>query len=180
LEERASIVKLLGLPETFAVVLLTFSFILALAPYFSGADFGLFKIPQFTDSAQKKLKIIGPIIFLVMITLFIPMIPQRASTNLNNANQNDKGNQQNNSNNTRIENQTENAATPTPTVDVHAQAQQHLKRANELYNNANDNADFEAAIKECDQALALEPENQEALHLKERINKTREILNRTQ
>jgi len=169
LEERVSIIKLLGLPETFAVVLLTFSFILALAPYFSGADFGLFKIPQFTDSARKKLKIIGPIIFLALVTLFVPMIPRQVSTNSNNANRSDNDNKQSNSNNTRIE----NAVSPTPTVDVHAQAQQHIKRANELY----DKADFEEALKECDKALALEPDNQEARDLKEQITGTMKTLN---
>lgn len=56
------------------MLLLTFSFILLLAPYFSGADFGLFKIPQFTDSARKKLKIIGPIVFLALVMSFVPMI----------------------------------------------------------------------------------------------------------
>lgn len=172
LEERTSIIKLLGLPETFAVLLLTFSFILALAPYFSGADFGLFKIPQFTDSARKKLKIIGPIIFLALVILFVPMIPQHVSTKSNNDNRSDNDNKQGASNNA----QTENAVSPTPLVNVHAQAQQHVKRANDLYNNAN----FEDAINECDKALALEPENQEALSLKTRINKTREVLNRNQ
>lgn len=172
LEQRASIIKLLGLPENFAVVLLTFSFILALAPYFSGADFGLFKIPQFTADARKKLKIIGPIVFLALVILFVPMIPQHVSTNSNNANRNDNNNRQNESNNARIK----NADSPTPTVDIHAQAQQHIKRANDLYNNAN----FEEAVRECDKALALEPENQEALSLKTRINKTREILNQNQ
>jgi hypothetical protein len=139
LEERASIIKLLGLPETFAVVLLTFSFILALAPYFSGADFGLFKIPQFTDSARKKLKIIGPIIFLVLVILFVPLIPQHVSTISNNANRSDNDNKQNEPNNAR----TENTTSPTPLVNIHAQAQQHIKRANDLYNNAN----LEDAIK---------------------------------
>lgn len=89
MEQRTSIIKLLGLPDTFAVVLLTFSFILALAPYFSGADFGLFKIPQFTDSARKKLKVIGPLLFLAIGMLFIPMIPQGVSRNSNNVNRKD-------------------------------------------------------------------------------------------
>jgi tetratricopeptide (TPR) repeat protein len=71
---------------------------------------------------------------------------------------------------------TENANSPIPPISINAQAQQHIKRANDLYNNAN----FEEAIKECDEALALEPENQEALSLKTRINKTRGILNRNQ
>jgi tetratricopeptide (TPR) repeat protein/uncharacterized membrane protein YhdT len=98
LEERASIIKLLGLPETFAVVLLTFSFILTLAPYFSGADFGLFKIPRFTDFARKKLKLIGPIVFLVLVTLFVHMIPQRVSINSNNANRSDNNNNRSDAN----------------------------------------------------------------------------------
>jgi hypothetical protein len=75
LEDKTSIIKSIGLPETFAVVLLTFNFILFLAPYFSGADFGLFKIPQFTDSARKKLKIIGPFVFLLSVMLFVPLLP---------------------------------------------------------------------------------------------------------
>jgi hypothetical protein len=171
LEERASIIKLLGLPETFAVVLLTFSFILALAPYFSGADFGLFKIPQFTDSARKKLKIIGPIIFLVLVILFVPVIPQHVFTNSNKTNRSNNDN-----NNARIE----TVASPSPPVDVYAQVQQHIKRANDLYTHADNDADFAEAVKECDEALSLEPENQEARNLKERINKTRRILNQQQ
>lgn len=172
MEERASIIELLGLPETFAVVLLTFSFILALAPYFSGADFGLFKIPQFTDSAQKKLKLIGPIIFLALISLFVPMIPKHASTNSDNSNRSDKNNKQSDSNNARIK----TAISPTPLVDIHAQVQQYIRRANELYNNA----DFEDAVRECDKALDLEPENQEARNLKEHIKGTMKILNSNQ
>jgi uncharacterized membrane protein YhdT len=155
LEERISIIKLLGLPETFAVVLLTFCLILLLAPYFSGADFGLFKIPQFTDFAKKKLKIIGPIVFAVLVILFVPVITQHVSTSSNNTNRSNNDN-----NNARIE----MVASPSPPVDVHAQAQQHIKRAHDLDNNA----DFEDAVKECDKALDLEPENQEALELKER------------
>lgn len=57
------------------VVVLTFVFILCLAPYLSGADFGLFKIPQFTDVARKRLKIIAPIFLLLSIMLFVPIIP---------------------------------------------------------------------------------------------------------
>jgi len=160
----------MGLPETFAVLLLTFSFILLLAPYFSGADFGLFKIPQFTDSARKKLKIIGPIVFLALVMSFVPLIPGRVA----------KPNESNPVNNTNKPDGPDatptkndgNRATPTPT-DVRAQVQQHVKRANELYNNA----DLEEAVKECDKALELEPANPEALNLKERIQGTIKILN---
>jgi hypothetical protein len=168
LEERASIVKLLGLPETFAVLLLTFSFILLLAPYFSGADFGLFKIPQFTDSARKKLKIVGPIVFLALVILFVPLIPARAPKPI-------EPNPADNTNkpggpDTAPTKSDSNRATP---PDVHARVQQHVTRANELYKNA----ELEEAVKECDKALDLEPGNQQALDLKEHVKGTMKILN---
>ena len=162
LEDKISIIKLSGLPEPFAIVLLTFSFILFLAPYFSGADFGLFKIPQFTDPARKKLKIIGPVIFVLLVALFIPMIP----------NQSDKEGKQTNSNSSR----TKNDSNLTPPLDVRNQAQQHIKRAHDLFEQGAGH--YPDAIKECDEALGLEPDNQEALQLKKQINNTIEILKR--
>lgn len=156
----------MGLPETFAVLLLTFSFILLLAPYFSGADFGLFKIPPFTDSARKKLKIIGPIVFLALVMLFVPMMRVPKSNDpVPSGNTNKPGGPD-----TTPTKNDSNSATP---LDVHVEVQQHIKRANELYNNA----DFEGAVKECDKALELEPGNQEALNLKEHIKGTMRILN---
>lgn len=168
MEDKINIIKLLGLPDAFAVVLLTFSFILMLAPYFSGADFGLFKIPQFTDSARKKLKIIGPIIFLVLVMLFIPIIPKRVSASLSNANSGNTDNKQSITNNA----QTKNVNDPTPTVAQ--QVQDLLKHAKSL----NDNADFDPALIECKKALDLDPENQEALNLKKEIEGSIEIRNR--
>jgi hypothetical protein len=63
---------ILGIPLEFQVVMLTFIFILFLSPYFSNVDFGIFKIPEFTQKAKSKLKIIGPILLLLF---FIPIIP---------------------------------------------------------------------------------------------------------
>jgi hypothetical protein len=168
-EDKTSIVKLLGLPDTFAVVLLTFSFVLLLAPYFSGADFGLFKIPQFTDPARKKLKIIGPIVFLVMLILFVPVIPNAPTIPRNGSDTTDKRSDSHNAQT----NSNSNLSTPR---DVFNQAQQHLARARDLYARAQ----YDDALKECDKVLALEPENQDALSLKTSINKTKEILNRNQ
>jgi hypothetical protein len=159
LEDKTSIVKLLGLPEAFAVVLLTFSFVLLLAPYFSGADFGLFKIPQFTDLARKKLKIIGPIVFLVSFILFLPVIRHGPRTSVNG--------------NDVTTNGSSNLSTPR---DVHNEVQKHLARARDLYAQR----EYKDAVKECDKALDLEPENQDALTLKTSINKTMEVLNRNQ
>lgn len=67
----------LGIPDGFGAVLLTFGFILVLAPYFSGADFGAFKIPLFTERARKWLKIIGPVVFTLFILICIPFIPAK-------------------------------------------------------------------------------------------------------
>lgn len=170
LEDKISIIKLIGLPESFAVVLLTFSFILLLAPYFSGADFGLFKVPQFTDGGRKKLKIIGPIIFLVLVMLFPSLITNRAPVASNNTNRNIANDNRNDAGNGI----TKNDNKPAPQIDAHNQAQQHIARAQDLYKEAL----FQDAIKECDAALGLEPANQEALDLKKDINEYLEIRNR--
>jgi hypothetical protein len=140
--------KSLGLPEPFTALLLTFSLVLCLAPYFSGGDFGIFKIPQFTDSARKWLKIIGPILFLFFVMLFVPLIPLKTPITSGNANR----------------------------IDTQKQAQLHIARAHDLYNQAK----FDDAIKECDIALGLEPENRVAIDLKNHINVTMEILKQKQ
>jgi hypothetical protein len=88
--DKSSLFKILGWPESFTVVLLIFTFILLLAPYFSGADFGVFKIPTFTPSAKRWLKFIGPFLFIICASSFIPIFPagdfgqsRHAETNAN-------------------------------------------------------------------------------------------------
>jgi hypothetical protein len=73
--DRTSLFKMTTLPDAFGVVLLVFSFILLLAPYFSGTDFGLFKVPTVNDPTKKVLKIIGPVIFISIVLLFVPIVP---------------------------------------------------------------------------------------------------------
>src|SRR4051812_24372771 len=77
--DKVSLFRLLGWPDPFGVVLLSLFLILLLAPYFSGADFGLFKVPMFTEGAKKWLRIIGPIMFIVCAVSFVPIIPARPS-----------------------------------------------------------------------------------------------------
>jgi hypothetical protein len=74
--DKSSLFKISGLPDPFGVVLLVFSLILLLAPYFSGTDFGLFKIPIVSQSAKKLLKIIGPLLFVSCILFFLPIFPK--------------------------------------------------------------------------------------------------------
>lgn len=78
--DKSSLFRLSGLPDPFGVVLLSFSFILLLAPYFSGTDFGLFKIPTFETKAKRYLKIIGPGVFLVCLLSFIPLFKVKKVT----------------------------------------------------------------------------------------------------
>ena len=63
----------LGLPLEFGVILLTLSLILLLGPYMAGKDFGTFKIPAFNSETKQVLKIIGPILFMSIVGLFIPI-----------------------------------------------------------------------------------------------------------
>lgn len=83
MSDKLSLFKWSGLPETFGGVLLVFSLILLLSPYFSGADFGVFKIPILTPSAKKWLRIIGPIMFGLCVFSFLPIIPINPSSSKN-------------------------------------------------------------------------------------------------
>lgn len=71
---RESILQKSGLPQEFGVVLLVLALIFALAPYLSGTDFGIFKIPPFSARARRRLKIIGPPLFTVLVVLFVPLL----------------------------------------------------------------------------------------------------------
>lgn len=85
-----SLFKISELPDSFGAVLLIFSFILLLSPYLSGADFGVFKIPVFNASANRWLKVVGPVVFCLCVLSFLPIIPTTnpASMNSNNGAEN--------------------------------------------------------------------------------------------
>ncbi|NEQ42879.1 MAG: hypothetical protein F6K00_04680 [Leptolyngbya sp. SIOISBB] len=70
---RKSLYKIIGLPNDFGVILLTFGLILLLSPYLSGFDFGIFQIPKLDPKMQQNLRILGPIIFAGLIFLFVPI-----------------------------------------------------------------------------------------------------------
>src|SRR5258707_5016571 len=81
--DRSSFFKWSGLPDAFGVVLMVFSLILLLAPYFAGADFGLFNIPTVTEGAKKLLRVIGPVFFILCILAFLPILsPHEESKSL--------------------------------------------------------------------------------------------------
>jgi hypothetical protein len=62
-----------GLPDAFATILLGFAFILLIAPYFSNADFGIIKVPDFQPQTKAKLIVLGPLIMLAVCLLFLPV-----------------------------------------------------------------------------------------------------------
>lgn len=75
----SSVFELLRLPVTFQVLLCTFFFILLLAPYFSGSNFGLFQVPTFTPRGQKRLRLMGPALFALVLGCFVPLTPASLS-----------------------------------------------------------------------------------------------------
>lgn len=81
--KRNSLFKLSGLPDGFGVVVLTFGFAIALSPYLAGIEVGGLKIPAFSEGIASGLKIAGPILFLVIIALFVPVVKKRSSKDFN-------------------------------------------------------------------------------------------------
>ena len=71
--DNISLVKLSGLPESFANALLVFSFVLVLVPYCSGKDFGVFKVPDFSAPAKRALRYVSPVLLLVTVFAFVPI-----------------------------------------------------------------------------------------------------------
>ena len=71
--ENIGLLKLLGLPDTFANALLLVSLALLLVPYCSGKDFGVFKVPEFSAPARTRLRYGGPLLLLVTISAFLPI-----------------------------------------------------------------------------------------------------------
>lgn len=75
--DKTSVFEWSTLPTPFGVVLLILALIFLLSPYFSGADFGVFKIPIFTPAAKRWLKVIGPIVFCLCVAIFLPIISKQ-------------------------------------------------------------------------------------------------------
>ena len=63
------------IPDQFESLLLVLAVIFALTPYFAGADFGPIKIPKLSQLATRRLKILGPLGFAIVLLLFAPLLP---------------------------------------------------------------------------------------------------------
>ena len=70
---KNSTLELVGIPNEFGVVLLSFGLILTLIPYCGGTDWGIFKVPSMSTNAITILKFLGPALLSFIILLFIPL-----------------------------------------------------------------------------------------------------------
>lgn len=71
-----SVLERLNIPPEFGTTLLLLGLILALAPYFSGKDFGIFKVPQFSRGRRRLLYVVGPLLLLFAVSLHIPVLSE--------------------------------------------------------------------------------------------------------
>lgn len=79
--ENINLLKLLGLPDSFANTLLMISLALLMVPYCSGKDFGVFKIPEFSARARTRLQYGSPLLLFAMLFAFAPIFaPLRSGT----------------------------------------------------------------------------------------------------
>jgi len=73
-----SLYQYFGIPDALSVGFVVFCAILFMSPYAAGSDWGIFKIPQFGQRASRILKWVGPILVVIAILGFIPMISTQA------------------------------------------------------------------------------------------------------
>src|SRR5437016_10021299 len=70
---NTSTYEILGISKEFVVILLLLSLIFTMAPYAAGKNFGIFNIPPFEPTALRRLKALGPLLFLFFLALAIPL-----------------------------------------------------------------------------------------------------------
>lgn len=79
--ENINLLRLLGLPDSFANALLMVGLAFLLVPYCSGKDFGVFKIPEFSARARTRLKYASPLLLFAIPFAFAPIFaPLRSAT----------------------------------------------------------------------------------------------------
>jgi len=77
---KESALTAIGLPGEFGAALLILGLVLLLAPYFAGHDFGAFKIPAFKPALKRRLRVLGPAIFVLVVVMHIPIIQTESPT----------------------------------------------------------------------------------------------------
>src|SRR5437773_7909503 len=72
---RYSALKLATLPDAFGITFLTIGIILALVPYFAGANFGIFHVPRVQPATGRTLRWGGPLVLMIAVFLHLPVWP---------------------------------------------------------------------------------------------------------
>ena len=67
--------QVLAWPNEIAATLFVLSLIFTLAPYASGSDFGIFKIPELRDRSKRILRYVGPACLALTLVAFFPLWP---------------------------------------------------------------------------------------------------------
>lgn len=75
--DRTSVYQLSGLPGAFGKTLLTISLVLVLTPYFAGDKIGPVDIPDCSGKLKEALKVVGPVVFMIMIGVHLPLVRVR-------------------------------------------------------------------------------------------------------
>jgi SAM-dependent methyltransferase len=75
--EKTSTLAKIGLPTEFGALLLTLALILTISPYLGGADFGILKIPTFSQQTTDLLRRLGPVLLVTFALAFVPFWKSR-------------------------------------------------------------------------------------------------------
>ncbi len=75
--KRRRPLDVVGLPDSAGLMLLGVALIMLLSPYVGGADFGIFKVPEFSFRNDAAFKLVGPIATLFSLGTFAPILPKR-------------------------------------------------------------------------------------------------------
>jgi hypothetical protein len=62
-----------GVPDGLGLTLFLIALSLAMAPYWPGADFGVFRIPEFSPAWRRRLRVVGPMVLLVVVVAHVPV-----------------------------------------------------------------------------------------------------------
>ena len=73
--EYLSVYQRLGIPDGFGVAVAVFSLSLALVPYLAGKNIGPIVIPDMNVPAKRRLRIGGPLLLVLSLALFFPLVP---------------------------------------------------------------------------------------------------------
>ncbi len=73
--EHASTYSIAGFPEAVGIIFVIVTLSFALAPWFGGAEIASYKIPELKPDATRRLRVFGPLFFVLSLAAFYPLWP---------------------------------------------------------------------------------------------------------